>query len=183
MRLFGFLFLAKLWAASTAGVEEHAASVTQLIFPLINFLLFLYLLKRFLLPWIKGYLRSRREAIIAAVVEAEEGKRRAEAVVRGYHDRLERLNETSREIRETLRREGEREKAKLIRKAEETAAKVKADANFLAEQEVKVALQRLREEIARTARATAEGFIRRHLTSADQNRWVDNFLREVGQLQ
>ena len=183
MRLFVFLFLAELWAAPPAGVEEQTASVTQLVFPLINFLLFIYLVRRFLLPWIKGHLRSRREVMVAALMEAEEGKRRAEAVVRDYHDRLARLNETSEEIRETSRREGERERAKLLREAEEMAAKIKADANFLAEQEVRVAQQRLRGEMARTARAVAEGFIRRHVTSADQDRWVDNFLREVRQVQ
>lgn len=183
MRLLVFLFLAELWAAPTGGVEEHAASVTQLIFPLINFLLCLYLLKRFLLPWVKGYLLSRREAIVAAVTEAEEARKRMEAVVRDYHDRLARLNETSGEIRETSLKEGERERAMLLREAEEMAAKIKADANFLAEQEVKVAQQRLREEMARTARAAADGFIRQHMTSDDRNRWVGDFLREVGQVR
>jgi F-type H+-transporting ATPase subunit b len=183
MSFFVSLFLAELWAAPAAGVEEHTASVTQLVFPLINFLLFVYLVKRFLLPSIKAHLRSRRETMVAAVKEAEDGRGRAEAVVRDYHDRLARLHDTSEEIRETLRREGERERARLIREAEEMAAKIKADADFLAEQEVKVAQQRLRGEMAATARAVAEGSIRKHVTSADQERWVDSFLREVGQVR
>jgi F-type H+-transporting ATPase subunit b len=183
MRPFVFFFLAEIWAAPTAGVEEHAASVTQLIFPLINFLLYLYLVKRFVLPWVRGHLLSRRKAVIAAVTEADEAKKRAEAVVRDYHGRLAHLDETSAEIREILRREGERERARLLREAEGMAVKIKADASFLAEQEVKLAQQRLREEMARTARAAAEGLIRRHQTSADQNRWAENFLREVGQVR
>jgi len=37
-----FLFaVSELWASSAAGAEEHAASVTQLLFPSINFLIFL----------------------------------------------------------------------------------------------------------------------------------------------
>ncbi|MEK7782619.1 MAG: ATP synthase F0 subunit B [Candidatus Binatota bacterium] len=75
------LFLSELWASSSAGVEEHAASVTEIIFPLINFLIFLYLIKRFLLPVVRSHLRSRREQIVSALGEADESKRRAEEMV------------------------------------------------------------------------------------------------------
>ena len=75
MTLFAAPFLSELWASSSAGVEEHAASVTQIIFPLINFLIFLYLIKRFLLPLIQSHLRSRREEIVAALGEADEDRK------------------------------------------------------------------------------------------------------------
>ena len=181
MRLFAVLFLPELWAASSAGAEEHAASVTEIIFPLINFLIFLYLIKRFLLPLIKSHLRSRREEILATVGGADESKRQAEALVREYRGRLARMEEETRRLREELRVDGEREKAKLLREAEELASKIKADADFLAEQEVKLARQRLREEIARLAQAAAQKLIQNHLTPADQQRLVEEFLSGVAE--
>lgn len=181
MRLFTALFLSDLWAATSAGVEEHAASATQLFYPLINFLIFAYLIKRLLLPLVKNYLRSRREEIVAALGEADESKRRAEAMVQEYRARMARLEEEMKRLREELRADGEREKAKILREAEETAAKIKVDADFLAAQEIKLARQRLREEIARLAQAAAQKLIQSHLTPADQKRLVEEFLSGVGE--
>ncbi len=183
MRLFGILFLAELWAAPSAGVEEHAASVTELIFPLINFIIFVILVKRFLFPFIREHLRSRREEILGAVKEADEGRKRAEALCRDYRGRLAGLGEETKGIRETLRAEGEREKAKLLAEAEQFAVKIKADADFLAEQEIKMARQQVREEMARIAQAAAEKVVQRHLTSSDQRRLVQEFLHEVGEVK
>lgn len=181
MRLFTALFLSDLWAATSAGVEEHAASASQLFYPLINFLIFAYLIKRFLLPLVKNYLRSRREEIVTALGEADESKRRAEAMVQEYRARMARLEEEMKRLREELRADGEREKAKMLREAEETVAKIKVDTDFLAEQEIKLARQRLREEIARLAQAAAQKLIQSQLTPADQKRLVEEFLSGVGE--
>ena len=144
MSLFVVLFLFELWAAPAGAAEEHAASVTELIFPLVNFLIFLYLIKRYLLPLAKDYLKTRREEIAAAVREADEAKRRADALLRDYQNRLARLSEETRVIREALRAEGEREKAKLLAEAEILVTGIKTDADFLVEQEVKLTRQELR---------------------------------------
>lgn len=182
MSLFSVLFMSQVWAASSAGGEAHAASWTQVFFPTVNLLIFLYLLKRFLLPSIKDHLRSRREGIVQALKEGDEGKQRAEAMVQDCRGRLRRLDEESKRIREELRADGESEKARLLLEAEELGIKIKADADFLAEQELKLAQQRVREEIARRAEAVAAELIRRHLTAADQSRLVEEFLGGVGKV-
>ena len=183
MSLFVVLFLSELWAAPAAAAEEHAASVTELIFPLVNFLIFLYLIKRYLMPLAKDYLKSRREEIAAAVREADEAKRRADALLRDYQNRLARLSEETRVIREALRAEGEREKAKLLAEAEILVTRIKTDADFLVEQEVKLTRQELRREIARVAQAAAEKLVRNNLSAADQKRMVSEFLSEVGEVR
>lgn len=178
MKPLGLFFAAELWA-SASGAEEHAVSITQLFFPLINFLIFAYVLKRFALPLVKDYLRSRRAEISSALKEADEAKGRAEATARDYRSRLAGLEEEAKKIREELRAEGEREKARLAREAEELALRIKADADFLADQEVKSARRKLREELARTARTAAEELVERHLTPADEGRLAEEFLTEV----
>jgi len=180
MKLWELLFLDQAWAAAPGETGEHALSIAQLIFPLINFLIFLYLLKRYLLPFAREYLKSRREEIAAAVQEADEAKRRAEALLSDYQGRRARLNDEAREIGEALRAEGEREKAKLLAEADELAARIRADADFLADQELKAARQELRREIARSAEAAAEKLVQSHLTAADRKRMVADFISEVG---
>lgn len=183
MKLFGILSLPELGAAASAGVEEHAASVTQVIFPFINFLIFLYLLKRYLLPFIKDHLHSRREGILSAVKEADEGRIHAEATIRDYRGRLARLNEEVQRIRESLKAEGEREKTKLLREAEGLASKIKEDAQFLSEQEIKLVQQKIRGEMARLAQEAAQKTVQHYLTPADQKRLAEEFLLGVGKVR
>ena len=180
MTFFIALLLTVLWAAPAAAAEEHAPSISQLLFPLINFLLFVYLLKRYALPLAKEHLKSRREQVIAALKESSESKQRAEALVRDYKGRLQRLDQEAREMRDALKAEGEREKARLLAAAAESAARIKADADFLAEQETKLARQELRREIARAAQGSAGKIVQDNLNAADRKRMVEEFLSEVG---
>ena len=169
------LLLAQAWAAS-AGADGHSASITQLIYPLINFLIFAYLIKRFALPALKGHLRSRRERILTDVTGASEAKGRIEATLRDYRDRLSRLEEAKKNILDTLRAESERERTRLLRESEESAAKIKADADFVAQQEVKVARYELRKEMVLMAQAAAEKIIKADFRDADQQHLLDQFL-------
>ena len=180
MILFAALFLSVLWASPAAAAEEHAASVSELIFPLVNFLIFLYLIKRFVLPLARDYFKSRREGIAQSIREADEAKQRADALVRDYKNRLAKLAEELRAIREALRAEGEREKTKLLAEAKEIAERIKADTDFLAEQEVRLARQEIRREIVDAARTAAEKLIQQNFTVEDQKRMVSEFLSEVG---
>jgi F-type H+-transporting ATPase subunit b len=174
------LLLLFLWAAPAAAAEEHAPSINELWFPLANFLIFLYLIKRFALPLIKDYFQGRRTAIATSVREADEAKQRADALLQDYKNRLARLSEEIRSIRDLFLDEAEKEKAKLLADAGEIATRIKTDADLLAQQEVRQAQQELRREILTAARAAAEKFVRDHLTPADHKRMVAEFLSEVG---
>ena len=60
---------------------------------------------------------------------AAEAKEKAEGVVRDYQQRLAQADADAKGIREGLRAEGEREKARLLRDTEELASKIKNDAD------------------------------------------------------
>ncbi|MGH7844480.1 MAG: hypothetical protein ACREQW_04825 [Candidatus Binatia bacterium] len=174
-----FLF-AVLWAGPAWASEAHSPSINEIFFPLINFLIFLYLIKRYGLPVARDSFRTRHEEIARSVTEAAAARDHAEARAQEYRDRLARLTDEIRRIHETFIAEGEREKTKLLQQAEAQAVKVKADADFLAGQELKVAQLRVRREMARLAYTSAASTIRSHLTPADNQRLVDEFLAGLG---
>jgi F-type H+-transporting ATPase subunit b len=182
MTLLELFQAAEAWA-SAAGAKHHAPSIHQLWFPLINFLIFVYLIKRFAVPIIQDYLKSRRQGILTVVKEASDAKTQAEALVRDYRERLVRLGQEVKQIQTSLKDDGEREKNKLLSEASGLASKIKEDAQFLAEQEVKVARQKIREEMADRARASAAELVRRNLSSADQGRLVEEFVQSIGQVR
>lgn len=179
MSLLEVLVATPAWA-SAAAAEHHAPSIEGIWFPLVNFLIFVYIIKRFAVPLVRDFLQSRRAEVLATIKEATERKERAEALVREYKERLAGLDQEVQSIQALLRADGEREKGKLLSEAQATAAKIKEDARFLADQEVKVARQKIREELANQAEASARELIRQHLSPADQRRLAEDFIVSVG---
>jgi F-type H+-transporting ATPase subunit b len=180
MSVLDFVTATQAWAAA-AEAEHHAPSINQIWFPLANFLIFAWILKRFALPLVRDFLRARREDILTTVQAAAERKRRAEAVVQDYKSRSAGLNEQARVIEASLRAEGERQKAKLLEDAQTSAKKILEDARFLADQEAKIARQKIRQEVANLAETNARELARRHITGADQLRLTEEFIRDMGQ--
>ena len=182
MSLLEILLAAPAWASSAAA-DHHAPSIHGIWVPLANFLIFAYIIKRFALPPVRDFLLSRRAEVLATINEAAERKRRAEALVREYQERLARLDQEVQSLRTLFQADGERGRSKLLTEAQAMAAKIKEDARFLADQEVKVARQKIREEIANRAEATARELVQRHLSAADQGRLAEDFIRNIGQVR
>lgn len=179
MNLFEFFGVAQAWA-SAAEAEHHAPSINQIWFPLGNFLIFAFIIVRYGLPLVRNFLQSRRDEVLAAVREAAAKKQRAEAIVQDYTNRLARLAQETESIAWSLRAEGEAEKKKLLSEAQTLAAKIKEDTRFLADQEVRVARQKIREEMADEAEARAREIVQHHLSSTDQDRLVEDFIQSIG---
>jgi F-type H+-transporting ATPase subunit b len=179
IELFG---VAQAWA-SAAAADHHAPSIHQIWLPLGNFLIFAFIIVRYAFPPIRNFLRSRHGEVLASLEEAAAKKHQAEAIVQDYKGRLSRLEQEVQSIQAALRTEGEREKTKLLSETQILAAKIKQDAQFLADQEVKMARQTIREEIADQAESTARRLIQRHMSPSDQDRLAEDFVRTIGQLR
>lgn len=170
---------AQAWAAG--GAEHHAPSIHDIWFPLGNFVIYAFILIKFALPLVRDFLKSRREEVMSTIAQAAAKKQAAQALVSDYKTKVAGLDHEIAAIRSALNQEGEREKARLVREAEALAIKIKEDAIFLAEQEVKIARQQLRQEMANQAEAAARALVERNLSAADQSRLADEFIGNIGQ--
>lgn len=182
MTLIEFLTVAPAWA-SAAEAEHHAPSIHDIWFPLANFLIYAFIIVKFVLPLVRDFLKSRREEVVNTIAQASAKKAEAEALVSEYQNKLAGIDREIQAIQASLRDEGEREKAKLLNEASLLAAKVKEDARFLADQEIKIARQKVRQEMAEQAEANARTLIQRNLSAADQNRLVQDFIQNIGRAQ
>lgn len=167
------------WAAGGAG--HHAPSITDVIFPALNFLIYAFIIVKYALPAVRSFLKNRREEVIATMTQASAKKAAAQALVDEYKTKLAAVDREVQSLQATLRDEGERDKAKLLGDADAMAAKIKEDARILADQEVKIARQKIREEMALQAEATARALLQRNLSVEDQNRLADEFIQSIGQ--
>ena len=175
----GVFTVAQAWAAG--GAEHHAPSITEVIFPALNFLIYAFIIIKFALPPVRSFLKNRRDEVVATMAQASAKKAAAQALVDEYKAKLAALDQQVRSLQATLRDEGERDKAKLVGEANAMAVKIKADASILADQEVKMARQKIREDMAIQAEATARALLQRNLSVDDQNRLADEFIQSIGQ--
>ena len=175
-----WLFVAEAWAVG--GAEHHSPEISGIIFPFLNFLIYAGIIYYFAVPLIRSFLKSRHDEVLATVTGAAARKRSAETLVEDYRSRLAKLNQEIDSIQTSLKAEGERDKARLLREAEALAAKIKSDAQLLADQEVNAAKHQVLLELAERAKANATDLIRRHLSQVDQSRLVEEFINDLGQV-
>jgi F-type H+-transporting ATPase subunit b len=180
LQIFG---ATQAWASAAAGAEHHAPSIHDIWFPLANFLIYAFVIVKFVLPLVREFLKSRREEVVNTIAQASAKKAAAEALVSEYRSKLAGIEREAQAIQVSLREEGGREKAKLLGEASALAIKIKEDADFLADQEVKIARQKVRQEMADQAEANARALIQRNFSAADQNRLVQEFIQNIGQAQ
>jgi F-type H+-transporting ATPase subunit b len=181
MSLGDLFYTAEAWAAG--GAEHHAPEVSGIIFPLLNFLIYAGIIYYFAIPLVRSFLKSRHDEVLATIKEAADRKRRAEASVQDYRNRLAKVEQEIKTIQATLKSEAELDKARLLRESEGLAGKIKSDAQFLAEQEIKLAKRQVFQELAERAKATATDLIRRSMSEADQGRLADEFIQQIGQVK
>ncbi|MEO6163292.1 MAG: ATP synthase F0 subunit B [Candidatus Binatia bacterium] len=175
----GIFTIAQAWAAG--GAEHHAPSITEVIFPALNFLIYAFIIVKFALPPVRSYLQNRRDEVVATMAQASAKKAAAQALVDEYKTKLAAVDQQVQSLQATLRDEGERDKTKLVGEANAMAAKIKADASILADQEVKMARQKIREDMAVQAEAAARALLQSNLSAEDQNRLADEFIQSLGQ--
>jgi F-type H+-transporting ATPase subunit b len=177
------LFTAANAWASEAGAEHHAPSIGGVVLPAINFLIYAAVLYYFALPLVRSFLRSRRDEVVAALAQASATKQRAEALVREYRAKLAAADQEVQSIQASRREDAEKEKAKLLSEAQAMAVKIRDDARFLADREVGIAREKIREEMANQAETMARELVQRNISPADQGRLAQEFIQQIGQAQ
>jgi F-type H+-transporting ATPase subunit b len=164
--------------------EHHGAApgIGDLLWPALNFLIFVALLVRFLSGPIKEFFRERTERLREGLAAG----RRARAEAEALRAEIERASAELPALRERmvadLRAAAERERQAMLESGRTMAERIRRDSRTLADQELVAARQALRAELADDAVRQAAELLRRALGSEDQDRFVREFVQiaEVG---
>ena len=167
-----------LWAAEE-GHGEHVPSISDLVFPVINFLLFVFILYRYVIPTVRDALRQRREKITLALEEAKRAKEEAERLRKDYELKLAGLAAEQEKIREQALEAAERERRRIVEEARQMAERVKSEVQQIAQREVEEARRTLRQEAANQAVRIATELVQSRLTQTDHRRFVQDLMTEV----
>ncbi len=153
---------------------------STLIFALINFLILLFCLKKFLYKPLFNMLDERASTIAKNVDDAEQAREEANALKAEYEASLKEAQTKAQEIIQNANKLGEETRAEIIAKAREEAARASEKAREEINREKEQALKDLRAEVADLAVDAASKIIGRNVTIADHENLVNEFIKEVG---
>jgi len=177
------LVLAGVALASEAAHGGHggidSAKLTELLWRTINFVVFAAILIKLVAKPAKNFFGKRSEEIAESLEDLEAKKAAAAAALKEAEARLAEVAAEREAIIKMYMAEGETEKAKILDKANEVAARLKEMAALTIQQEVRKATQSLREEVADLSAQMAEDLIKEKATFADQQGLVEEYLKKV----
>lgn len=149
---------------------------------IFNFLLLVYLLKRFLYGRIIKAMDDREAKIVARFAEAEDLKVKATEAAGLYEKRNQLLNETKEQMLNEATMAADAKRKELMEKVREEVDQVKARWQDMLVREKDAFFSDLRQRAAKQLYATARKALR-DLADADlEERIVDEFLRRVKEL-
>ena len=178
--VFVLLFSLPSFALASSDAHGGGSQIVDLGWRVLNFLIFAAILYFAAAKPIRNFLGGRIEGIRKELGEAEKGKEAAEKKLQEYMKRLAGLEGEIQEIQDTLKKEGEVERDRIIEAAQEAAEKIKKQAAFSANQEMKKAIASIRGEVADAAVALAEKMLVKDLKKEDQKKLVSEYLQGLG---
>ena len=159
------------------------AKLKDLGWRVMNFIALMVILIKYGAQPIAASLSSRKNKIKTELEDLEARKAEAEKSYRDFEAKLASVEKDIDTIVEKAVAQAEREKARIIEKAEQAAADIQRQAEMAVQREVMEARRMLKNEIADQAAAMAEELIIKNLTAADQVKIVEDYLVKVGAVQ
>jgi F-type H+-transporting ATPase subunit b len=150
----------------------------NLLFTVINLLVFFVLMKIFLFKPIKKTMEKRKELIEKQFKDAEDANIAAEAKMADYESRIANVETEAEQIINDAKDSAKVEYGKIIDRAENDAKKLKSDAKKQIEAESESARKAAKEEIASLAMQAAEKVVGANVSDKTNSDIFDEFLNE-----
>ena len=155
----------------------------DLIWAIINFIVLLAILYKFLYGPIMRTMESRENEIKRNITQAEEMRVEAEASRAQLQEALNDARKEAQEIVNNAVKVGEETKNQIISEAKDSAAKLMQKAQEEIQREKEQALAEIRNEVANLAVLAAGKIIGKTITADDHKKLVDQYIHGVGGIQ
>jgi F-type H+-transporting ATPase subunit b len=173
-------------AFSALAAEEHEGTSNfkktwMKIWEILNFLILAFFVFKFLKDPVKKFFQDRAQMLRQQIEEAEGASAEAERQLKELEKRFELLDEEIQKLRQVITEQGERERDKIISDAEQTAEYMLEKARLESDMMVRNAKMELRRQVIDEAVGIAEESIKKAIEQEDQERLVDEYLRNLNQ--
>ena len=171
-----------VWAASEGGHGEAQGSkgwVATDTYRVMNFAVLAIALFFVLRKPISQALSGRIQGIQDQLDDLEARKKKAEAELAEYNEKLSMLDREAERIIAEYISQGKEARARIIKEAEAAAQKIEDQARRNIEYEFKQAREKLQTDVLEKALVKAESLIKENFTTDDQDRLVNDYISKV----
>jgi F-type H+-transporting ATPase subunit b len=159
---------------------DHKNLPPPFLASLLNFGVLAFVLYRFGKKPLAEALVARKKTIMAEIDQATKLKEDAEDRLEEYEEKLENIEAKLEEVRADYRAQAEVEKKHILAEAEERRARMRRDAEFRIDQEMKAMRDELLREAVANAVVAAEELIAKNVTATDNDKMAADYLKSVG---
>ncbi|MGM0576575.1 MAG: hypothetical protein ACQEXJ_12670 [Myxococcota bacterium] len=171
--------LALLLAAPAALAAEGGFVMEEHGFYIIDFVVFIGALWWFTRGPARRFLEERHDAVRKEMEAAAELRREAEERLRTYEARLRDLDDEIARMREDFRKDGERERERILAEAEAATERIRRDTQATVSHETSQLKQDLEAEIVERALDMAEEIVRDRMSADQHKRLVRGFIGDL----
>lgn len=158
-------------------------SVSEIIFTIINFVVLVALLGKFLYKPITKMMDDRKTAIDEALDAAEAARIEVASTETRLQAQIAEARKESEAILADARKRAESSREEIVAEARREALAISKAAAMEIENEQRRAIAELKEQIADMVVLTTEKLLADGLTQTQQQTLLDQYVKEVGQLQ
>jgi len=167
-------------APEAAALSPFAGNVGNAIWTLAIFLLVVIILGKFAWGPVLALLQERERFIHKSLADAKRDREEAEARLREYAAKIQTARAEAGAIVEEARRDAERLRDDLKQRARTEAETMIQNAERQISLQTQRAIQEIRREAVDLSVAIASKIIQRNLTKEDNQRLIDEAIRQVG---
>ncbi len=171
------------WAEAAAEGEHGGGLISldrSLIIQIVNFVLLLFLLRKFLYRPFLAKMEERTRAIKASLDEAQAARAEAAKQQEENAERLRAAHAEAEAIRTRALKDAAEEQRKLVEAARAESQRMVESAKAQLEAETRKAREDLRREVSDLAVAVAEKLVKRSLRDDDHRRIVADAVAHIG---
>jgi F-type H+-transporting ATPase subunit b len=166
-------------AEEAEALSPFAGNLGNAIWTLTIFVIVVIVLGKFAWGPVLGLLQQREEFIHRALADAKRDRDAAEASLKEYTAKLQSAHLEAAALVEDARRDGERLREEIRQRAKGEADKMITNAQRQIQLETGRALEQIRREAVDLSVLIASKIIQRNLTKEDNERLIDEALKQV----
>ena len=153
--------------------------IQQILTHMVGFLIALFVLKKFAWLPVLQMLDDRRQKIVDEFANIEAQKKKTEALLKEYEDRLRTIEDEARTKMNASVAEGQKIAAQVKADAQEEARGIVTRAQADIERDVEKAKAELKETMVAMTMSATEKLLHERLDEAANRKLVERFLNEV----
>lgn len=160
-----------------------SVNLWQILISLANLLIIYLILKKVLFAKVQGVMNARQSQVTEMYDAADQSRTDAESMKQEYEEKLAGARDEADKIVRSATQTAQRRGDQIVQEASSQASHLKQKAEEEIAQEKRRMLTDVRGEISDLAVSIASKVVEREIRKEDQDTFVDEFIRNVGDRQ